>query len=155
MPDEAPLHRERLSVPLRWWVQATMLVATLWLALVVAVPGVVAWSATAVALALVAALFGSYGAARVEVADGALRAGRARVEAPYLGRAVALDREAARNLAGRDADARAFLLLRPYVSTAVRVEIVDPHDPAPYWLLSTRRPEALAKAIEMLVQRPG
>ena len=32
-------YRERLGVPFRWWVQGTMLVATLWLALVVATPG--------------------------------------------------------------------------------------------------------------------
>ncbi len=53
---------ERLSVPLRWWVQGTMLVATLWLALVVAVPLAVAWTVTGVALALMVALFVSYGA---------------------------------------------------------------------------------------------
>jgi hypothetical protein len=27
------------------------------------------------------------------------------------------------------------------------VEIVDPADPTPYWLLSSRRPQALADAI--------
>ena len=31
-------YRERLSVPLRWWVQATMFLATLWLAFIVATP---------------------------------------------------------------------------------------------------------------------
>ncbi|WP_310526778.1 DUF3093 family protein, partial [Nocardioides sp.] len=58
---------ERLSVPLRWWVQGTMLIATLWLALVVAVPLPVAWAVTGVALALMVALFVSYGAARISV----------------------------------------------------------------------------------------
>ena len=46
-----------------------------------------------------------------------------------------------------EADARAFLLLRPYVKTAVRVDLEDPADPTPYWLLSSRRPEALAAAL--------
>ena len=31
-------YAERLAVPLRWWVQGTMLVASLWLAVVVALP---------------------------------------------------------------------------------------------------------------------
>ena len=31
-------YAERLTVPLRWWVQGTMLVASLWLAIVVALP---------------------------------------------------------------------------------------------------------------------
>jgi hypothetical protein len=43
-----------------------------------------------------------------------------------------------------EADARAYLLLRPYLKRAVRIEITDPADPAPYWLLSTRRPDQLA-----------
>jgi hypothetical protein len=38
-------------------------------------------------------------------------------------------------------------MLRPYLSRAVRVEIDDPADPAPYWLLSTRHPERLAAAL--------
>ena len=41
---------ERLSVPLRWWVQGTMLVASLWLAVVVALPSPAAWAVTAVAM---------------------------------------------------------------------------------------------------------
>jgi hypothetical protein len=45
-------------------------------------------------------------------------------------------------VAGRDADARAYLLLRPYLKRAVRVEITDPADPTPYWLVSTRHPKS-------------
>ena len=36
------------------------------------------------------------------------------------------------------ADPRAFLLLRSYVPTALRVEVTDPEDPTPYLYLSTR-----------------
>ncbi len=140
-------YAERLTVPLRWWVQGTMLVASLWLATVVALPGIVAWSVTAAGLALTAALLLTYGAARIEVADGRLCAGRAGIDVHHLGDATALDADAARRLAGRDADVRAFLLLRPYLKRAVRVDLHDPADPAPYWLLSTRHPEALAAAI--------
>lgn len=140
-------YAERLTVPLRWWVQGTMLVVSLWLATVVALPGIVAWSVTAVGLVLMAAVLLSYGAARIEVDRGRLRAGRAGIELRHLGEATALDADAARRLAGRDADARAYLLLRPYLKRAVRVDLHDPADPAPYWLLSTRHPDALARAI--------
>ena len=47
---------------------------------------------------------------------------------------------------GVDADARAFLLLRPYLKRAVQVEIADPADPTPYWLVRTRHPDELAAA---------
>jgi energy-coupling factor transporter transmembrane protein EcfT len=145
-----PAYRERLFVPLRWWVQGVMFVATLWLALVVAVPGLWAWSATAAVLALMALAFVAYGSASIVVADGQLRAGRARIEASYLGAVEALDAEAARRAAGVDADARAYLLLRPYLKRAVKVQISDPADPAPYWLLGTRHPESLAAALAAL-----
>jgi hypothetical protein len=141
---------ERLGVPLRWWVQGTMLVATLWLALVVALPAAVAWACTAVALALLAGLLVSYGNARVSVAEGWFRAGRARIEGEHLGAVAALDPEETRRIAGPEADARAYLLLRPDLKRAVRVEITDPADPAPYWLVSSRHPDELARAVEAL-----
>lgn len=143
-------YAERLAVPLRWWVQGTMLVASLWLATIVALPPVAAWIVAGLALALMAALFLGYGGARITVADGRLHAGRAQIAAEYLGPAVALDADAARRLAGQDADARAYLLLRPYLKRAVRVDLTDPADPAPYWLLSSRRPDELAAVITTL-----
>ncbi|MBZ5733742.1 DUF3093 domain-containing protein [Nocardioides sp. TRM66260-LWL] len=144
----APAYRERLSVPIRWWAQGTMLIATLWLAVFVAVPPVGAWIITAIAVGLMAALFLSYGSALVEVADGRLRAGRARIDLAHVGAVEPLDAESTRLAFGRDADVRAYLLLRPYRKRSVRVRIVDPRDPTPYWLISTRRPTELAAAIE-------
>lgn len=141
-------YRERLSVPLRWWVQGTMLVASLWLAVVVAVPEPLAWAITGVAVALMAALLLGYGSPVISLSDGVLRAGRARIDVRHLGAAEALDPEAARRAAGVEADARAFLLLRPYRKRSVRVAVEDPADPTPYWLLSSRRPEALVAALE-------
>ena len=141
---------ERLGVPLRWWVQGVMFVATLWLALVVAVPGPAAWVCTGLALALLAGLLLSYGGARVSVEAGWFRAGRARIEAVHLGAVAALDAEQTRRVAGPEADARAYLLLRPYLKRAVKVEITDPADPAPYWLVSSRHPDELAQAVRAL-----
>ena len=140
-------YAERLTVPLRWWVQGTMLVASLWLAVAVALPALAAGVVALVAGTLVAALFLAYGAARVAVTGGELRAGRARIALHHLGRVEALDAEETRRVAGRDADARAFLVLRPYLKRSVRVEIADPADPTPYWLVSTRHGEALVRAL--------
>lgn len=147
-----PAYAERLGVPLRWWVQGTMLVATLWLAVVVALPALGAWIVTLVALALMTFLFTAYGGARVVVEGGTLRAGRAHIGAEHLGTVVALDAEQTRRTAGVEADARAYLLIRPYLKRAVKVEITDPADPAPYWLIGTRRPEELARAIAAMTR---
>lgn len=138
---------ERLHVPLRWWAQGTMLVASLWLAMVVALPPTLAWVLTGVAMALMAGWFISFGSPRIQVTDQELRAGRAHVEFQFLGAVTPLDSEAARRAAGVDADARAYLLLRPYLKQAVRVDLTDADDPTPYWLLSTRHPQQLADAL--------
>jgi hypothetical protein len=143
-------YSERLGVPLRWWVQGTMLVASLWLALVVALPQPVAWAISGGALALLAGMLLSYGSALVEVGPQGLRAGRARIGAEHLGAGDALDAEETRRTAGREADARAYLLIRPYIARAVRVQITDPDDPTPYWLVSSRHPDALAGALSSL-----
>ena len=143
---------ERLSVPLRWWVQGTMLVASLWLAMVVALPTLAAWTISAVAMAGLSLGLLTYGAARVTVEGGFLRAGRARIAGFHLGASSALDAEATRRIAGVEADARAYLLLRPYLKRAVQVEITDPADPAPYWLISTRHPDALVRALAELTE---
>jgi hypothetical protein len=141
---------ERLGVPLRWWVQGTMLVASLWLAVIVALPATAAWVVTGVALAVLVGVLVSVGSARLSVADGVFRAGRATISGTHLGTATALDPETTRRISGVEADARAYLLLRPYLKRSVKVEITDPADPTPYWLVSTRHPDRLARALTAL-----
>jgi Protein of unknown function (DUF3093) len=149
-PPHGP-YAERLHVPLRWWALATMFLATVLLAFLVATPAWLAFAVTGLFAAATVALFLGYGGARVRVVEGEhgaeLHAGRARIPVDLLGVPVALDAMASRRLAGVDADARAYLLLRPYVSGSVQVPVDDPHDPAPYWLLSTRRPRRLVEAL--------
>lgn len=140
-------YSERLSVPLRWWVQATMFVATLWLAFIVALPPWLAWSASGALFAGVYGLLFWVGSARLEVREGVLYAGQAHIDLRYVAAAEPLDKESTRRVHGVEADARAFLLTRPYISRSVRVVLNDPADPCPYWLLSTRHPRRLAGAL--------
>lgn len=147
-------YAERLTVPLRWWVQATMLLATAWLTVAVAVPeGPAAALVALVGAAVVLYAFLSYGSARIVVTQTELRAGRAHIPLAMLGPAEALDRDATRRAVGVDADARAYLVLRPYLKRSVRVRIDDPADPTPYWLLSTRHPDRLVAALSRLSSR--
>lgn len=147
MPQQKTEYAERLSVPLRWWVQGAMMVAALWLAVAVAVPPVWSGAVALVALGLVTSALTAYGGARVSVADGELRAGRARIPTRLLDDPEALDADASRRAAGPEADARAYLVLRPYLKRSVRVRVADPQDPTPYWLIGTRHPERLAAAL--------
>ena len=84
----------------------------------------------------------------VVVSDQALTAGRARLPLEFAGAATAYREPEATAQRGVELDARAWLLIRGWVAPVVRVEVTDPVDPTPYWLISTRRPEALVAAIE-------
>lgn len=148
------LYRERLHVPLRWWVQATMFLATVWLALTVAMPGWLAWGASGALLLGVYGIFSWLGSPEIEVRDGVLHAGAARIPLSDIGTVEALDKDATRRVHGIEADARAFLLTRPYIARAVKVEVTDPGDPTPYWLLSSRHPRQLAAALRGPLDRP-
>lgn len=148
---------ERLLVPLRWWVQGTMLIVSIFFAVIVAMNEHtvwIAWVVTGLATALMTAGFLNYGRARIAVEGEELHAGRAHIPLTLLGEARALDAQETRRVAGRDADARAYLLLRPYLKESVQVWIDDPADPTPYWLLSTRRPQELARALDQVAERP-
>lgn len=83
----------------------------------------------------------------IEIADGVLTAGRARISLRLLGSVTITRGEDARQTRGPGLDARAWLLLRGDVDPVVRIEIADVDDPTPYWLISSRRPEDLAIAI--------
>lgn len=84
---------------------------------------------------------------QVEVSGGELRAGRAHVPLTLLAGAEALGGEEARLARGPGLDARAYLCLRGWIPGVVRIQLADPQDPTPYWLVSTRRPEALVAAL--------
>jgi Protein of unknown function (DUF3093) len=145
--DAAARYRERLYVPVRWWGLLLLFLFGLWLAVVVSTPAPVMITVTVLATGLGAGVLVGYGAAQVAVDDRTLTAGRARLEWACCGPATALTVEETRRLHGVDADPRAYLLVRPYITTAVRVEVRDPADPTPYWMLSSRRPEVLADSI--------
>ncbi|MDO7882078.1 DUF3093 domain-containing protein [Antiquaquibacter soli] len=86
-------------------------------------------------------------APRIEVTDAELVAGKARIPLSLVGAVATARGDSARQERGPGLDARAWLLIRGWVDPVVKVEITDPKDPTPYWLLSTRHPDALAEAL--------
>jgi hypothetical protein len=83
----------------------------------------------------------------VTVSDKEVTAGRARLPLELAGEVTAHEGEDARQERGPRLDARAWLLIRGWVSGVVRIEVLDDTDPVPYWIVSTRHPEALVEAI--------
>ncbi|MFD3563858.1 DUF3093 domain-containing protein [Streptomyces sp. NPDC058686] len=137
---------ERLTAPRSWWLVSLLLGVACALVLLPfgtlpLLGGLVGGTAAA------AVVTSSYGSVRIRVVADSLVAGDAKIPLSALGDAEILDAEQARAWRMHKADPRAFMLLRSYVPTALRVEIVDPQDPTPYVYLSTRDPKALAKAL--------
>jgi hypothetical protein len=104
-------------------------------------------AAVAVAAAVVVAVLLARTTTAITVADGELHVGVAHVPLSLVARAEVLDGPASRRALGPELDARAFVCTRPWVRTAVRVHLRDPDDPTPYWLVATRRPGDLARAL--------
>ena len=80
----------------------------------------------------------------IEVDAEQLRAGPAHIEMKYIGAATALDGKEMGRLRTRDADPASFLIFRFWRSTGVKVEINDPRDKTPYWLITCKRNAELA-----------
>ncbi|MFI5805987.1 DUF3093 domain-containing protein [Streptomyces sp. NPDC051561] len=136
-------YEERLTAPRSWWFITALVGIACGLILLPVGPlpmlgGVIG------GIALAAVAVSSYGSARIRVVAGSLVAGDARIPVTALGEAEVLDAEEARAWRTHKADPRAFMLLRSYIPTALRVRITDPSDPTPYAYLSTRHPQVLA-----------
>lgn len=140
-------YRERLTAPVSWWIAAFAFAAVWGWVFLVATN----WSIAIVVTALLVLAGGyavwRYGSVVVSAGPDGLRVGRAYIDSQHVGPVRSLDRAAYRTQLGTGADARAYLATRPYLDHGVLVTIDDPSDPAPYWLVSSRHPDALAAAL--------
>ena len=140
-------YRERLRVPLAWWLLAvpTVLIlgATLYAGLDEPWPVIIMAGLTAGCAAFLIAM----GLPTVEVRDGTLRAGKAALSLTTVSEVATLDENQTMRLRGPRADPAAHLYSRPYLKESVYLAIA-PSGPAPYWLIGTRHPAELAAVIE-------
>ena len=136
-------YRERVHAPVWLWLVGTALTASLG----VAYGYRLGTPAGLVTLAVSQALLTWWLVATaplVVVDDRVFRAGRARLPLRYVGRIAPLDTAQSRDARGRLADPAAYLCLRSWSSRTVLVEVEDPDDPHPYWLVTTRHGHDLA-----------
>ncbi|WP_328874275.1 DUF3093 domain-containing protein [Streptomyces sp. NBC_00287] len=146
MQLSATPYEERLTAPRSWWLMSVLVGVSM--ALIVLPFGTLPMlGALAGGTAAAAVVASTYGSVRIRVVGDSLIAGEAKIPVTALGETEILDPEEARAWRTHKADTRAFLLLRAYIPTALRVEVTDPEDPTPYLYLSTREPQALAEAI--------
>ena len=141
-------YRERLLVPVSYWLIAVPVVVTLGAEAYFFVDGIIPPLVIVVLYLIVAAFLVNWSSATIEVSGGVLRAGKDSLPLSEADEAIALDDKQAMALGGPRADPAAHILLRPYLKRAVYISLADPGGGVPYWLVATRRPEELAAAIE-------
>lgn len=139
-------HRERLTVPASWVLLGLGVVGSITLTCLFATPPAVAVAVTLAALAGTAAFLLAQSTPVVADTTG-LRAGRARIGWEHVAGARVLSPEEVQDVLRGRADVRCWRVLRPYLDRVVRVEVADPADPHPAWLVASRHPEALAAAV--------
>ena len=61
----------------------------------------------------------------------------------------ALEFKEYKRIRGVDADPASYLQIRFWVSTAIKIDLRDPKDKTPYWLISTNRANELAKVLNV------
>ncbi len=130
-----------------WWVWTATLGLGVGFGLILVPVGLLPAAATAVgsAAALSAVLIRS--TPTVGLQNQTVRAGRAHLPIAAVAQVEVLDAPGVRHACGPGLDARAYLCVRGWITTAVRVQLSDPTDPTPYWVVSTRHPETFAAAI--------
>jgi hypothetical protein len=144
--EPAPTYDERLTPSAPVWCLTLTVSASLGVTVLPVAGPVAAFGLAAAAVAAAAwALLRS--SARIRLRGGTFQAGRARIPAELLGRAVTVDAGQMAALRGPRANARAYLCQRPWLPEGVLIEIADPDDPVPYWLVSSRRPHELVAAL--------
>lgn len=144
MPD----YHERLRVPALWWVIAAGCVLVLGTELFAGFSLTVGIVVYVVMAVICGATLLHWGGAVVEVSGGELRAGPVRLPLAHAGEVRPLDEARTRAMRGSSADPAAYLLIRPYLKESVYVEVSGADARWPYLLIGTRRPAALAGAIE-------
>jgi Protein of unknown function (DUF3093) len=120
------VYHERLRVPLTWWLVGLITIVILATEVVPGWPLPVEAAIYVVLVGGVAAMLLNWSRPSIEVSDGELRVGAARLPLAAVGEVTALDEAQTRSLRGPRGDPAAFLFIRSYLRQAVYVEVTGP-----------------------------
>ena len=140
--------RERWPAPVTWWLVGLGLAGGIAAEIHAGADGWRSW--VPYLLLPGAALLSLIAMSRqsVVIDAGVLHVPGARAPLTALGPAEVLDREQLRLWRGPRAHRHAWVTVRPWQRGAVRLPVIDPHDDTPYWLVGSKRPAQLARALE-------
>jgi len=151
-------YRERLRLPLWFWLPGLGLAALIAAEVNMGVQGMPEWLPFAVLLPAAAALLMWAGRAEIRVvvdesADATSRptvelwADDAHLPVSVIARSAEVPKSAKSAALGRQLDPAAFVLHKAWVGPMVLIVLDDPDDPTPYWLVSCRHPDRVLAAL--------
>ncbi|WP_435582407.1 DUF3093 domain-containing protein [Amycolatopsis thermoflava] len=145
--DGSTRYSERLY--LSWWGWPLPLAGAALLAYEIHLgyPAVPLWLPFAVLIPLMVAWLVAMGRARIRVTGDELEVGDAHLPLRFVGEVEVIGKDRKRKAMGPELDPAAYVTHRGWVGSLLRVHLTDPADPTPYWVFSTRRPEALAELL--------
>jgi hypothetical protein len=143
MPD----YRETLRTP--WWWYPVGLAVAIILAAEFHVSGyaLTDWIPFLVLLPLSVGTVWWLGRSKLIVSATELSIRGAHIPLGYVSDAVALDARTLRRVIGREGDPLAFVAIRPWIGPGVQLQLDDPDDATPYWVVSTRHPLDVAELL--------
>ena len=86
-------------------------------------------------------------APQIEVRNDELTVGSARLPLAVISKVEVISKEEIFLERGPNLNPGAFRVFQGSVKTALKIYLSDEKDPTPYWLISTREPQQLAKAL--------
>jgi hypothetical protein len=88
-----------------------------------------------------------FGSPVIEVDETGFSVGDAQLPLKVIGGFEVIDSSRAFEERGHRLDASAYIRFQLSVNTLIKLQVVDPQDPTPYWLIATRNPQQIADTI--------
>lgn len=140
------IYSERLAPSINTYIAVLIVWPTVWLTVYPWNHTSGLWLGALVAGAILAAVF--FTAPMIRVTEDELHVGKVSILRAEIAGIEALEGESARRARGPELDPSAFVVFRGTTQRLVRIGISSKVDPTPYWLVSSRRPFELTRALE-------
>jgi hypothetical protein len=143
--DGSAHYHERVTVPFSYWAIALFFGLTFVTAVTFMLGEAILVFSTLATAGLIAWTLIAWGSQTITVESLGVRVGRSLLEWRYVGQVAPVDRQQRQRIVSRE---DVHLALRPYISEAVVIGVADEADPHLCWLVSTRDPEGMVRAIQ-------
>lgn len=84
----------------------------------------------------------------IRVRKSSLSVGVASIPIALLGKIEVIPKDQIFQERGPNLEPTAYKVFQGTVKTALKIEVADPSDPTPYWIISTRKPVQLASVLQ-------